>query len=381
MTDKPSSGPWAELKEPNLRRVLLASLLVFGVAALYLLLAYPHDRQGENAPVSRLRPALHGLIGRGGGGAVVQVGDVRYLLIGDRAVTLFGYSASAAEQYAKALNRFAAATGPGVRLYSLLVPTSADFVDTRKYGAASDSQKDALDRIDERLDPRFARVNAYGALKAHAREYVYFRTDHHWTALGAYYAYAALMKTMGERPVALGEYETGEITGFLGTAYKATLSGKLKAHPDTIVYYKPLRNVSYTAYSAEGKPLVRRVVDPAYARLGSGDYAVFLGGDYPWGEIKTGNRNGRTIVVVKDSFGNALLPFLLPHFETVAYVDPRSYPGNLLDFVKEHRATDVLFLNSSTVARSLGIAESLNKAMGAQSGEDPSVRSGAAASR
>lgn len=280
------------------------------------------------------------------GSAAAAGQATRYLIDKDRAYTLFNYSAASAEAYAAALNGFKAAVDPEIRVYSMLVPTAAEFME-RKYRELSDSQKNAFAHINARLNPEIGRIDAYGALERHADEAIYFRTDHHWTALGAYYAYSEMMKALGEEAVPLSAYSTGEIEGFLGTSYKATLNFRLKAHPDTIAYYPPTAKYTYTRYLTTGKAISGEVVNPDYAQAAHGLYAVFLGGDFPWGEIETGVQNGKRIAVVKDSYGNALIPFLLPHFKTVYYVDPRYYDGSLVDFVREHQVTDVLFLNNS----------------------------------
>ncbi|MGG6312245.1 DHHW family protein [Paenibacillus macerans] len=288
----------------------------------------------------------------------------QYLIYKDRAYTLFNYSASSAEAYAEALNGFKAAVDKDVHVYSKLVPTAAEFMEAEKYQELSDSQKSAFEHINGLLDSGIGRIDVYGALQQHISEDVYFRTDHHWTALGAYYAYVNLMDVMGEEAVPLSSYSTGKIENFLGSSYKATLSFRLKMHPDTITYYPPFAESTYTRHLTTGKAVSGKVVNPDYAKANNGFYAVFLGGDFPWGEIETDERNDKRIAVVKDSYGNALIPFLIPHFETVYYVDPRYYNGNLTDFVQEHQVTDVLFLNNSTAARTMGIAQLIDGLVG-----------------
>jgi hypothetical protein len=300
---------------------------------------------------------------KGASSSVTAVDSSDYLILKDRAYTAFNYSAPAAEMYADALNRFRKSVDTKVRVYSLLAPTSVEFSKNEDVQKLSDSQQDAIAHVNERLDEAIGQVDAYGVLNDHKDEYIYFRTDHHWTALGAYYAYTNLMKTIGETPVPLSKYQKNDITEFLGTAYKQTLKNELKTHPDTITYYTPFTKYTYTMYTSTGKGISRKVVDPNYAKYSSTFYAVFLGGDYPWGEIKTNNNNGKRIVVIKDSYANAFIPFLLPHFENVYYIDPRYFKGNIIDFVKEHKITDVLFLNNSTVARNDGIAKLLNEKM------------------
>jgi hypothetical protein len=299
------------------------------------------------------------------GSSVSEVNNSDYLLLKDRAYIAFKFSAPAAEMYAETLNRFRSSVDPKVRVFSLLAPTSVEFPVNEEFTKLSDSQKDAFAHINERLNTEIGQIDAYGGLAEHKDEYIYFRTDHHWTALGAYYAYAKFMESIGETPVPLSKYKKADIEGFLGTAYKQTLSksNKLKSHPDTLTYYTPFVKNTYTMYSSTGKAIERKAVDPNYAKNSSTFYATFLGGDYPWGEIKTDNKNGKRIVVIKDSYANAFVPFLIPHFEKVYYLDPRHYKGNILDFMTEQKITDVLFLNNSTVARNTGISKILNEKM------------------
>jgi len=295
----------------------------------------------------------------GEGSTVADVNSSKYIIAKDRAFIAFKYSATASKKYADALNQFRKSVGSDVRVYSLLAPTSIEFTDNKDIQKLTESQKDAFAHVNEQLDPSIGQVDAYSALAEHKGEYIYFRTDHHWTALGAYYAYSQFMDTIGEKPVPLSKYKKNTINDFLGTAYKQLLDAKLKKNPDTITYYTPFTDYTYTMHTSPTRSSEKKVVDPNFAKYSSTFYAVFLGGDYPWGEITTDNKNGKRIVVVKDSYANAFVPFLLPHFEKVFYFDPRHYQGNLLDFVKEHKITDVLFLNNSTVAKNTGVTDQI----------------------
>lgn len=321
------------------------------------------DENGISIVVSGGNNMAVDMNGKGSGTAVTAVNSIDYLILKDRAYTAFKYSAPAAELYADALNRFRNSIDTKVRVYSLLAPTSVEFSKNTNVQKLSDSQQDAFAHVNERLDTTIGQVDAYSVLNDHKDEYIYFRTDHHWTVLGAYYAYTNLMKKMGEKPVLLSTYQKNDITDFLGTAYKQTLKNELKTHPDTITYYSPYSKYTYTMHTSTGKAISLKIVDPNFAKYSSTFYAVFLGGDYPWGEIQTNNNNGKRIVVIKDSYANALIPFLLPHFEKVYYIDPRYFQGNMIDFVNEQKITDVLFLNNSTVARDDGIAKLLNEKM------------------
>lgn len=287
----------------------------------------------------------------------------QYLILNDQAFTAFQYTVEAAETFAETLNRFAANVDPAIRVYSMLVPSSVEFVEEKKYKELSDSQKEAFAVINNKLDEAIGQVDTYGSLEQHTDEYIYFRTDHHWTALGAYYGYLAFMNALGEAPIDLDQYESKDQPGFLGTAYKFTLHEKLKNNPDTLTYYMPFTDYKYVLHTKAGRNVESKVVESALADKSAPDYSTFLGGDFAWGEIATEVRNGKTLLIIKDSYGNAFIPFLLPHFESIYYIDPRHFQGNLFDFVKEKAITDVLFLNGSMVARHNGISDLLNEKM------------------
>ena len=105
------------------------------------------------------------------------------------AFELFGGSKSAAEYYASVVNKYGDAFGSGVQVYSMVIPKHAELYDfPRKYQNISNSEKDSIDYIYSMLDSDVKSVDAYSVLEAHKDEYLYFNTDHHWTALGAYYA-------------------------------------------------------------------------------------------------------------------------------------------------------------------------------------------------
>lgn len=266
----------------------------------------------------------------------------RILILGDRAMETHIYNAAASQYYAATINKFQAAVGNGVKVYSLLAPTQIEFLNNPKFKDVSAPQKRTIEYVDKYLSPSVIPVDAYDALRRNADKYVYFRTDHHWTALGAYYAYTAFMKARDEAPVPLSKYQQGTITGFLGTTYNMTLSKKLASNPDTIYYYKPfIQNTYYVYYSGAAK---MPVIDLSNANTKQ-KYRVFISGDRPLGKIVTKVNNGKKVLVIKDSYGNALVPFLIPHYQEIYIVDPRQYKNNILKLVKDNGIQEVVFLN------------------------------------
>ena len=156
------------------------------------------------------------------------------------------------------------------------------------------------------------------------------------------------METRGETG-AVGKYRQVDLEGFLGSSYSKTLDKSLEQNPDTLSVYLPFTEYEFTQYGTEARE--SKVIDLQYADSKTDKYLVFISsGGGTWGLIKTEVPNGRRILVVKDSFGNALVPFLLPHYEEIYVVDSRFYSigaagGNILQFIEKNEINEVLFVN------------------------------------
>ncbi|MGE5473808.1 MAG: DHHW family protein [Ignavibacteriales bacterium] len=269
------------------------------------------------------------------------------LILNDTAMTVFHFYQRNCLKYSKIINQFTEKSARNINIYSLLVPTQIEFISSSKYKNISDSQKNAIDFINKHFNNKVKVVDAYLALKQNRDKYIYFRTDHHWTALGAYYAYTAFTISSGVKSIPIEQYKTEKVTGFLGSSYSETLNKKLEKNPDTITLYKPFIKNDYNIFY-DG-PLKMNLLDMNHAEK-KNKYRIFLSGDRPLGIIKTEVKNGRKILVVKDSFGNAFIPFLLPHYEEIFIVDPRQYNKNILNLINDNGIQDVLFLNYTSAA-------------------------------
>jgi hypothetical protein len=194
-------------------------------------------------------------------------------------------------------------------------------------------------------------------MRAHRNEYIYFRTDHHWTALGGYYAYVDWCNTKGIAPIPLSQYNTATYYGFTGTFYTAAgQSSSLKENADNVVTYEPFNNHTCTITRVDGTEYKWDVVKDVSDYGSTLKYLTFIGGAHPLTEIHNPNiNNGSSIVVVKESYGNAFVPFLVDSYEYVYVIDYRHWSGDLADFVTDKGIDDVLFLNvinaTSTKAR------------------------------
>ncbi|NMB33255.1 MAG: hypothetical protein GX992_03310 [Clostridium sp.] len=273
-----------------------------------------------------------------------------WLVIDGKAVELFKFNKDNFDFYAKVLNEYDNKLGGKMPIYSLISPTNSEFIQLRKYEGITDSQNNAIAYLNSKFGDGIISVNAYDILNQHKDEYIYFRSDHHWTALGAYYAYTAFMQTKGEQPIPLEEYETVKIDNFLGSTYAKTRDKSIEENPDTIYAYLPFVDYKYEKYRYY-ECNHANIIDMDYADTKLDKYLVFLSaGNGTWAKISTENKNGKRLLVIKDSYGNSFVPFLLPHYEEIYVVDPRFYDfntaeSNLIDFIEAKGVNEVLFVN------------------------------------
>lgn len=266
-----------------------------------------------------------------------------------KAMSLFAGQKENGAWYSRVVNAYNRNL-PDVQVYNLVIPTAIEFYLPSKYADLNDSQKDMIDYIYGELDSNIKKVDAYRKLQEHKDEYVYFRTDHHWTGLGAYYAYTAFCEQAGLEPISLADTETRTLPDFIGTMYSQTQDSTLLENPDYVDYYIFPQEYSAEVYQ-RGTPYSSawHTLWGEYAR-GQNSYSVFLHGDFPLIKVKTGNQSGRKILMVKESFGNAFAPFLINHYDEVYIVDQRYFELSLEDFIEKNGIHEVLFINNSFAA-------------------------------
>lgn len=290
----------------------------------------------------------------------VQGDEERYdavYRVGDTGYEMYTYVESTAKKYADNINAIADAVAGTATVYMLPAPLSSGItLPDALYGKDIFSdQKAAEDSIIGFMNDKVVSVPLNKAMMAHRGEYIYFRTDHHWTATGAYYAYAEFCKAAGKTPTPLESYETEEFPGFLGTFYRDTNeSSHLGDNPDTVVAYHPLSTDATLDYTDKNGQVIRwPIIYDQSSAPASYKYGTFVGGDQPYTIIKNpALTDGSSCVVVKESFGNAFVPFLVDHYETVHVIDYRYWEGSVSDFVKTNGVDDVLFVNNLSAIRS-----------------------------
>lgn len=287
-------------------------------------------------------------------GKVKQYSQAGVVVAGDAAFEMYSYVDSVADRYAKAVNNLTQKKDSGVEVYDIIIPTSVGitFPDNKKGKSASSSQSKALKKIEKKLSGREIFVPIYDTMMQHRDEYEYFRTDHHWTALGAYYAYTAFCEQKGIEATELSAYKKKNFGKYLGTFYKDTNENKsLKA--DTVdAYYPQSKHVNVTYEDINGKKYKGSVITNASNYGVSMKYLAFINGDQPFMTIQNKEKHdGTSCIVVKESFGNAFVPFLVDHYETIYVIDYRYWQGKLSQFVKKKHAKEVILLNNISMTR------------------------------
>lgn len=275
-------------------------------------------------------------------------------VVGNSAYELFTYRESSAKAYAKAVNALAKDLDGKAEVYDMVIPLSSGitFPDNLEDKIDSTNQRDAMLSIMGMMNSQVKSVDIYDALMKHRKEYIYFRTDHHWTALGAYYAYTALCEEMGIEPEKLEEYETREFEGFVGSFYNDTKNESLKKHPDVITAYLPKSEAKMHVTPAKGQDYDWDIIYDVSAYGASLKYSTFIASDNPFTEITNQTLTDESsCIVVKESFGNAFVPFLVDHYQHVYVVDYRYWQGNLAKLAKEKKAKDVILLNNLSMIR------------------------------
>ncbi len=268
------------------------------------------------------------------GQVVVKRNDGHYW-----AISLFG--GGKGKTYASALNRFHEELGEDVKIYTMIAPTAGEYYLPSNFADYNAIQKNSVDSIASQLDEDIVTVDAVSALAEHTDEDIYLRTDHHWQPLGAYYAAEAFAKAADVPFADISTYEKVVKDGYVGTMYAFTESVNVLNDPEQFVFYKP-SNKYYTYYYDTAYNFDYEF--PLFVDMPVGSsYSTFMGGDMKIVRIETDVKNGRKLLIFKDSYGNAEVPFYTGSFEEIYVCDMRYFDLNAIEFIKENGITDLLF--------------------------------------
>lgn len=244
-----------------------------------------------------------------------------------------------------AINTFGAEND--IPVYVMLVPTSAEFYkDELAAFYPQLDQRGFIDYVYSVLDEGISTIDVYDVLRSHKDDYVYYRTDHHWTSLGAYYAYAAAGEQMGYTPRELSFYDVEHASdSFKGTFYSKTLSTAIE--DDTMdFYHSPDGDSPVTVEVTQEFGSKPEVSDSIYFRdyLDVKDkYASFLGTNAPIVTIKTGSEGGK-LLIIKDSYAHCYSQFLTEDYSEITLIDMRYIQLSYKKIIDVSEYDEALFL-------------------------------------
>jgi hypothetical protein len=275
------------------------------------------------------------------------------LILNGKVYNLTGGSTKMSASFARMVNEYALALKGQTRVFSCVAPVACAFIPVEKYKRFNSQNKATLQAIGAHLANGAIFSDVFTELNNHSGKQLFFGTDHHWNATGAYYGYVAFCKSAGLTPVPMEKMQKKVKYGFLGSMYQHTRDLSVKEHPDTFAYYIP--NVATTAVRYGEYNFDKPSKVSVFANSNGGNmYSTFISGDHPMIKITTGVKNGRRCAVVKNSMGNAFSVYLISHYEEIYVVDFRYSKHNLMALIRENKINDLIFAVGLYAAMSNG---------------------------
>ncbi|MBX4260335.1 hypothetical protein KTC96_22995 (plasmid) [Clostridium estertheticum] len=251
------------------------------------------------------------------------------------------------DEKVKAINDFST-ENKKVNKYIMLVPNKIKVLEDKlPEFAPAENQLEYINKFYSGLDKSIKTINVFDALNKNKNKYIYYKTDHHWTTQGAYYAYLEFCKSSGLTLKDANYYNIKKVSNeFYGTLYSK--AGVTNVDSDTINVYLPKKHEDLLVNYVEEKKKSSSLYNSS--SLNTKDkYSTFLGGNHPLIKISTMIDSSKKLLVIKDSYANCFIPFLTSHFSDIVVVDLRYYSDNINTLIKDYNITDVLMLyNTNT---------------------------------
>ena len=282
---------------------------------------------------------------------VIVVGNAPHA----RALMAFKNKNKGEKGFAKVVNSYQQCFGPEVNVYCMVIPTAVEYYCPLNAESCTDPEFPVLTELYALIDSAVNVVDLYMVLGEHVNEDIYLRTDHHWSPLGAYYAARQFALVADVKVPELSEFVADTIKNYVGSMYGYSKDVNVKKSPEDFVFYKPTKILYSTNY-------IRYTLDEAYQIVGEekphqgeffvktagtgSAYCTFMGSDARITQVRTDSDCSRRLLVMKDSFGNAIPGYLFGSFEEVHVIDFRYFTYNIKDYVAEHGITDILMANN-----------------------------------
>lgn len=291
---------------------------------------------------------------------IAKVATSGNLIVGEvpnvRALMCYGGDERGGVDWANAVNQVKDSLGPGVKVYVMIVPIATEFYLPENAQKYSKPELPTIQNAHRHLKD-VVPVDAHSALRAHTRENIYLRTDHHWSPLGAFYATREFARVA---KVPFKELKDGYVQkvihGYVGSMFHYTRDMSLKKSPEDFIYWEPT-DTNYTVttvdYRVNRNFQVISETAPHKSKFffefpnrPNASYEIFMGGDQFLVKVQTSLRSGRRLLIIKDSYGNVPPAYLFYSFDEIHVVDNRYFTKNLIQYVKENRITDLVFINN-----------------------------------
>ena len=285
-------------------------------------------------------------------------------IYGEGAYTQAYYAEGSARYFAQTAAYYQSLFGKDVQVSVVMAPVSSMVIDNPSVTAKIANQGEIQDKVDALMDDSVNFVDVYTEMYAHRDEYLFFRSDHHWTQLGAYYAYRAFAESRGFTPTEKADLNYSVVNEtYHGSLYNMTKDIRIRNFVDVIEAWMPKKTLTMTVTNMYGNTFTyNSCLAPA-----DKNYTAFITGDHPYIVINVPeNPQDKNILVLKDSFGNAFVPYLCEHYGNIIVVDVRYTDMNIYEHLKDYGLTDIVFVNNVQAALSTAWSKMYLKAVGVE---------------
>lgn len=243
----------------------------------------------------------------------------------------------------EAVNSFAKVF-PYAKVSVLLGPQSSLIIDNEKIQKQIINQNNYINALYMQCDKNINTVNPCINIFNHRNEDVFFKYDHHWTPLGAYYAYEDLANSLGMQAVKLEDMEKVELLKeWQGSTYRFTGDIRFKDGRDPLIMYMPKKEHIMTYMDTDGSFHTRSSI--LLKEINA--YSALIGGDKPYTVVTVPeNPADKICLVIKDSYANAVIPYLCEHYNTIVIVDPRHAKFDITEQTKNFKFSDIFFITA-----------------------------------
>ncbi len=248
-----------------------------------------------------------------------------------------------------------------VNQYMLISPTAVNILSSYLPAVAPvENQQEYLDEYSKKLDSNISFVDTYTTMLEHKEEDIFYRSDHHWTSLGAFYSYQKLADVMDFTAKDSDDYDIELVSNSFEGAL-ASKSGYNTKQKDKVNVYIPKNEDDQVIVNYEEEQKKTATLYDSKKLEEKDKYQVFLGGNHPIVKIDTSSTSGKTLLIFKDSYANCFVPFLTSHFSKIILVDPRYYYEDIDELMKNENVDEVLYLyNANTFFSDTTLAPVLN---------------------